>query len=150
MEEGKACHIEYSLSPVADLVEVIIGRERQGVKKTADRVTTLQGARSASASCSTKKVTHPILSSRVKLTSSVTTGNVDLCLIDDARHHIRLAVVQELHALNRSRGHDARAMTGLSAIGNDLALRIRDIVEGWGTPEAEVCGRARCMKSSSF
>ena len=50
---------------------------------------------------------HAVLPTRVELAAKVSRLGVDLCLVDETSHHVRLAVKEELHAHNRALRHDA-------------------------------------------
>ena len=82
--------------------------------------------------------TYAILSSRVELTTEITILNVELRLVDDAGHHVRLAVGNELHALDGTLGHETGAVALLGAVGNDITLGGTDVAHLGGTPQAEV------------
>ena len=123
------------------LVQVTIGREGGRVEETANGVTTLQGrtqSRSASLRAHTTPSTDAVLASRVELASGVTGGDVDLGLVEKTGHHVRFAVEEDLHARDRALGHDARAVAGLGAVGDDLALSVGDVIQRRRAPQAEV------------
>ena len=84
------------------------------------------------------KETNQISTVRVHFSSRVSSSDIDLRLVDETGHHVRLAVEEQLHALDGTLGHDAGAVTLLSAVRNDLTLGVGDVVQCRRTPEAEV------------
>ena len=85
------------------------------------------------------KNAHAVLSSGVELTAEVAAGNVNFRLVDETSHHVRVAVEEDLHALDGTLGHDASAVALFGAVGDDLALGVGNVVQSGRAPKTEIC-----------
>lgn len=85
------------------------------------------------------KRTHPVLSSRVELTTEVAVGDVQERAVDEAGDLDSVRGDEELHALDRTLGDAAGAVASLVAVRDGIALGGADLAQLLRCPDTEVC-----------
>lgn len=135
--------------PLDNLLERVvisaIAREGIGVDQASERVTTLHRADSVNVDPrlpSLARRTYLVVSMRVHLTASIVRLDIDVELIEDARHEDVSRGLEDLHARERASRNSARAMTGLAAPCDRLRFFVGNrAVEIRRGPDAEIWDR---------